>query len=135
MTDNSVLQRFQRAVGTPAAADTAAEAVEDYGAFGWLRGIRDRAIFLELRKKDGNIRAVGYAWLQELDFDPSIGITLHLPTGKIRILGRNLNAENRLNIRLFQGITCQRVPFLQEADEVALMQAPETQTVVERIEW
>ena len=37
--------------------------LEDFGAFGWLRGIRDRAIMLEIRHRDGRVPAFGYAWL------------------------------------------------------------------------
>ncbi len=33
---------------------------DDLGSFGWLRGIRDRAIMLELRQKNGNVVAIGY---------------------------------------------------------------------------
>ena len=38
------------------------DGLEDYGAFGWLRGIRDLAIMLEIRQKDGKISAFSYAW-------------------------------------------------------------------------
>ena len=47
-----------------------------WAAFGFLRGVRDRAIMLELRHRDGRISAVGYAWLSGAEFDPSAGITL-----------------------------------------------------------
>ena len=33
-------------------------AVDDFHSFGWLRGIRERASMLELRKKSGNVLAV-----------------------------------------------------------------------------
>lgn len=111
------------------------EVSDDCGAFGFLRGTRDRAIMLELRKKDGNIRAVGYAWLSLMEFDPSIGIILHLANQKIRIFGRNLNGEHRPNVRLFQGILRHRVPWLQEADEPSLMQSGDHEAVIEKIEW
>ncbi len=113
-----------------------AEALDDLVSFGWLRGMRDRAIMLELRKKDGNILAVGYGWLERAEFDPSEGITLHLGAGRtIRIRGRNLNAEIRPSIKLFEGITRHRVSFIQEAGEPALMLPRPNETVVEAIEW
>lgn len=114
---------------------TEAEMLDDLGVFGWLRGIRDRAIMLELRKKDGNVMAVGYAWLERAEFDPSVGITLHLVGKTIRIKGRNLNTELRPNVRLFQGIARHRVPWIQEADGPTTMDAQGKGTLIEKIEW
>lgn len=111
------------------------EPVDDFSAFGFLRGARDRALMLELRKKDGNVIALGYAWLEKAEFDPSVGITLHFGSQKITIRGRNLNAEIRPNVRLFQSLLRHRVPWIQEADEPAAMQAGKGDTLVERIEW
>ena len=112
-----------------------AERSEDLGAFGYLRGVRDRAVMLELRKKTGVVRAIGYAWLERVDFDASEGITLHASGQKIRIIGRCLNVEVRPNVRLFQGLIRHRVPWLQEADEPADMAAGERDVVIERIDW
>ncbi len=77
MTD-SVLQKFASRTGEGAEPSPEAEQLDDLGAFGWLRGVRDRAVMLELRRKDGNILAVGYAWLDKAEFNPSQGITLSL---------------------------------------------------------
>jgi hypothetical protein len=117
-----------------AAATEESETTDDLGAFGWLRG-RDRAVMLELRKKNGNVLAVGYGWLERVELDPSEGITLHLVGQKILIKGRNLNAAVRPDIRLFQGITRHKVPFIQEADGPTALQAGKSATVIERIEW
>lgn len=114
---------------------TETEELDDLGAFGWLRGVRDRAVMLELRKKDGNVLAVGYAWLERAEFDPSVGITLHVVGKTIRIKGRNLNAELRANVRLFQGITRHRVPWIQEADQPTAMESQGKGILVEKIEW
>jgi hypothetical protein len=108
---------------------------DDLGAFGCLRGARDRALMLELRKKTGNIRAIGYAWLQRIEFDPSKGITLLGAGEKIQLIGRHLNAEVLPNLRLFQSLVRQRVLWVQEADEATLLQAKDHQTLIERIEW
>lgn len=138
---DSVLDRFNRPAAKAASPSVLAsvepdpEELDDYGAFGWLRGVRDKAIMLELRRKDGSVRAIGYAWLPVIDFDPSKGITLTYHGTKILIIGRNLNAENRPNIRLFQGIVRHRVPFIQEADRASIMMAEPAATIVERIEW
>jgi hypothetical protein len=110
------------------------EEVADLGAFGWLRGVRERAVMLELRKRDGSAMAMGYAWLQRVDFDPSGTMTLHFGEKRIEITGRNLNGEQRPHVRLFDGILRQRVPWIREADEPESMTAGKRATVIESIE-
>jgi hypothetical protein len=138
MSDNAVLQRYVTGRDSrPGVAGNHAEAdaCDDLGAFGWLRGIRDRAVMLELRRKDGSIVAIGYGWLDRVQFDPSEGITLSAAGQKIRIRGRNLNAEIRPSVRLFEGIARHRVPWIREADRSAGLQAGDRDTVVDSIEW
>src|SRR5262245_43512440 len=134
MTDKTILERYG-ARGPAGEGSADAEAVDDFGAFGWLRGIRDSARMLELRKKDGNILAIGYGWLEKVEFNPSEGITLSIVGRTIRIKGRHLNGEVRRAVRLFEGITRHRVPWLREADEPDSMEAGDDATVIERIEW
>ncbi len=134
---DKVLQRYTGRSGNETINSAAMEEIEiadDLGAFGWLRG-RDRAIMLELRKHNGNIVAVGYSWLERVEFDPSEGITLHVAGQKIRIRGRNLNSEARPNVRLFQGITRHKVAWIQEADSASGLQVGNEATIVERIDW
>lgn len=64
-----------------------------------------------------------------------MGITLHVGGQTITLRGRNLNTEARPNVRLFQGITRHRVPWIQEADEPAAMEFQGQGTLVEEIEW
>lgn len=130
MTD-SVLTKYTR---KPDDSGEATEADEDLGAFGWLRGMRERSVMLELRHKDGNITAIGYAYIEKMEFDPSAGITLHALGKVIRIQGRNLNTEVRPNVRLFQGLTKHRVPWIQAADEPARHDISAVSTNIERIE-
>ncbi len=117
-----------------AGATEESETTDDLGAFGWLRG-RDRAIMFELRKKTGNILAIGYSWLERVEFDPSEGITLHVVGQKIRITGRNLNGVVRPGVRLFQGVTRHKVPWIQEADGPTALQAGKSATIIDKIEW
>ena len=137
MSDSAVLQRYvtsrESRIGI-AAENAEADACDDLGAFGWLRGIRDRAVMLELRRKDGSIVAIGYGWLERVQFDPSEGITLSAAGQKIRIRGRNLNAEVRPTVRLFEGITRHRVPWIQEADRATGLEAGDRETVIDAIE-
>ncbi|HEX2839356.1 MAG TPA: hypothetical protein VHN77_14660 [Phycisphaerales bacterium] len=111
------------------------ESLDDLGCFGWLRGVRDRALMLELRKNDGSIMAVSYGYLERAEFDPTDGITLHVMGRTVRITGRNLNAEIRPNLRLFHGITRYRVPWIQEAGSLDQLGADDKGVVVEGVEW
>lgn len=138
MNDKTILQRhFSRTNESNAGGgdETDAEGTDNLGSFGWLRGMRERAVMLELRKKDGNVLAVGYGWLEKAEFNPSEGITLSVAGQKIRIKGRNLNAEVRSAVRLFEGITRHRVPWVQEAGEPESMESDEKTTLIEDVEW
>jgi hypothetical protein len=132
---------FQKQSGQPRAptgeaehAASEADAMDDLGSFGFLRGVRDRAVCLELRKKTGNITAIPYGWIEKLEFDPSEGITLYAGGARIRIRGRNLNAAIRATVRLFEGIARHRVAWIQEADEPSRLQADRNATVIDSIE-
>lgn len=134
MSDETLLERY---IGTQGARNSEQPETDcaDCRAFGWLRGVRDFARMLELRRRDGNIVAVDYARLERAEFNPSEGITLTVGGQTIRIRGRNLNAEVRPSVRLFEGITRHRVPWIREADRSAGLQAGERETVVDAIEW
>jgi hypothetical protein len=134
--NDSVLRKY---IGGKPAVDESltaieADSLEDLGAFGWLRGVRDRAIMLELRHKDGRVSALGYAWLAHAEFDPSDGITLHFAGKMVRITGRNLNGEARPNVRMFAGIVRHRVPWIQEADRPMALEAASNATIIEHVE-
>ncbi len=110
------------------------ECLDDLGAFGWLRGVKDRAIMLELRRRDGSIVALNYAWLERADFDPSTGIALEFARALVRIKGRNLNQEIRQSVQLFSGIIRHRVPWIQEADSASVLVALADETLIDLIE-
>lgn len=135
MADSSILHRFSRPGSEAMARVNDDELCDDLGSFGWLRGVRDRSTMLELRKKNGNILAIGYGWMDRAEFDPSEGITLHLSGQRIQIQGRNLNAEVRPLVRLFEGITRHRVTWIQEADEPRRVEAGGSTLVIDSILW
>jgi hypothetical protein len=114
-----------RRSGQTATAPRKPEATKSttWAALGWLRDVQERAVMLESRHKDGRITGKGYSWLQSAEFDPSSGIRLNFSGETIRITGRSLNAEARPNIRLFAGILRHRVPWIQEADGAAVIEA------------
>jgi len=138
MSDSPLLQRYLTE-RDPALGKRAEHidpgTTEDLNAFGWLRGVGDRAIMLELRHKNGNITALNYTMLERVEFNPSEGITLFFNGQKIQIKGRNLNNEVRPQVRLLDGIMRHRVPWVQEADRGVLLNADEQETVVTVIEW
>ncbi len=77
---------------------------------------------LEIRHRDGHITAFSYNVFDRAKFDPSDGIILKFAGAQVRIIGRNLNAEARPHLRLFEGITRHRVSWIQEADEPTAME-------------
>jgi hypothetical protein len=110
------------------------DGTENCGAFGWLRGSKERAIFLEFRLKDGNVFAVGYTWLEKVSYNPSEGITLKFTNASIRIAGRNLAGQMRPGLSLLNGILTHKVPWVAQADSAAAMLADKQAVVIERIE-
>ena len=130
MTDSILSKYTTRSTTEP---DDPLLETEDLGAFGWLRGLRERAVMLELRHKSGNVTAIAYVMIEKLEFNPSDGITIHALGQRFRLQGRNLNTEARPQVRLFQGLTRHRVPWIQEADEPARIEST-SGTVIERIE-
>jgi hypothetical protein len=135
MSDSLIDKYAKRSPAAGESRPDDADGAEDLGSFGWLRGVRDRAIMLELRKKGGHVMAIGYAWLERADFDPSDGITLHVGGRCVRINGTRLNADARPSIRLFDGIVRHRVPWIREGDRSELLAAGDDKVVVESIVW
>lgn len=138
MSDSDLLHRFiDRVTDTRDSLEQRLdnEPWDDLGAFGWLRGVRERAVMLELRRRDGDVLAVGYGWLERAEYDPSRGITLHVAGQPIRIRGSSLNAPVRPQVRLFEGIVRHCVPWIREAGMGERMRASEGACTVEAIEW
>jgi hypothetical protein len=111
------------------------EEVQDYGAFGFLRGIHERAVSLELRKKNGNVLAIGYSWIERMELDLSMGITLLVGGKQIRITGRDLDREVKPHVRLFSAMAQHRVPWIQEADESQRFLALAGVPVIDELKW
>ena len=131
MSEPSVLTPFSKKLATaPARAEADGETIENFGPFHFLRGIRDRSIMLQLCRKDGDIVALSYGLLDRADFNPSVGITLKFGAQRVKIMGRNLNAEVRPHVRLFEGIVRHRVTLVREMDEPTFMAADRQAVVV-----
>jgi hypothetical protein len=137
MSASTMLQRFTDRIGDGAedGGISDAEGTENLGNFGLLRGTRDRAQMLELRRKGGDIRAIGYGWIHKVDFDPSGLLTLYAGDETIRVKGRNLNNVARQQTSLLGGIMRHRVPWIVESDQSGILLADKNAVVVESIEW
>ena len=131
-----LLDKYTRGSTLPASSSGEESSdAEDFGCFGWLRGIRDRATMLQLQKKDGRILALPYGWLEAIELIPERGITLHLPGRKVRITGSGLNVEARPAVRLFDGLARHRVPWVRETSRPELLQPGGSGLIVEAITW
>jgi len=130
-----LIDRYTQSSATSGTTDDSGLEPEDLGCFGWLRGVRDRAIMLELRKKDGHILAIGYGWIERMEFVPEEGIVLHLPGRKISIKGSGLNSDTGTSARLFGGLTRQRVPWIRESDHSEHLRSEQSTVFIECITW
>jgi hypothetical protein len=133
MNDSLFKQFVHRVDPGSDAKEVESEAADDFGAFGFLRGVRDRAIMLELRLKDGSVRAFGNSWLERVEFDPSEGYSLYFGSHVVRIEGRNLAQEVRPNVRLLDGLMRHRIVWLREFSEPEVMRAGADALVIESI--
>ena len=112
---------------------------EDYcPAYGYLRGIRERALSLEVRFRDGNSDWFPYSWLGPVRFNPSVGLLLKF-TGDTMILvlirGSNLDTLVNQSINLTdRGIGRHRILWLREMDEEEMRQAGNAKPTIDRIE-
>ncbi len=136
-----------RAEGPPAAADAggepegngapgaAGEEEVNTAAYGYFRGVHERAVYLSLQRLRDDWLAPGYAWLPCPVWKPSGGgkgrgaaIVLEYVTGlKVTIRGRNLTP-------LYDRLLRQQVFRVTEMGEEADRYLPEEATVVYAIE-
>jgi hypothetical protein len=134
--NDSVLKQFSpRSVVAAVRPETEPDEVDDFVAFGFLRGVRDRALMLALRSKSGSVTAFGYGWLEKIEYDPSGSITLQFGKDIVKLIGRNLNAEVRPNVRLVDALMRHKVPYVQESGGAAAMTAAKDAAVIDRIEF
>jgi hypothetical protein len=132
--EKSVKERLSSLTSRAVGRDSEDEVLEDLGICGWLHGIRDRALFLELRFKTGNIHALGYSWLEHAEFDPSEGITLYFVGHMVKVCGSNLHLPLRNHIHLFDALLRHRVPWIQEMDRPSASIAGEKQPIITKIQ-
>jgi hypothetical protein len=120
--------------GGPAETDSEEE---ECLAFGYLRGIRDRALSLELRFADGNRVAYPYSWLGPASYNPSAGLLLKFVGDLVYLVlleGSNLNALVNGCTNLYdRGIQRHRVTWVREMTRQQVEKAGEAEVTIERI--
>lgn len=94
------------------------ESEEDFGSFGYLRGIKERSIMLEFRFLNGNTEAMPYHSLERLVYNPSEGLLLQFHDGKIRLKGQKFNTVQSNGIVFLQALLRNRITWVQESDEL-----------------
>lgn len=111
------------------------EEIDDHQSFGVVRGIRERAVMLELRQKDGSILALHYSWLERAEFDPSTGITLTFGGHTVKLTGRNLNGhgDTEPQVRLFASLVRHRVAWVCESGGDDVFRVSPGMTFIDRI--
>jgi hypothetical protein len=108
-------------------------------AFGYLRGIEDKAVAMEFRLRDGNRMGFPYAWLGTWQYNPSEGLLLKF-SGDIvyLVLIRGSNLDQPLNegpINLTQaGLQRHRVLWLREMSEDEIRQVGATGPTIDSIQ-
>lgn len=133
MSDNPKTAFASRFASEPPSVVIEPEAEENLTAFGYLRGVKERALMLEMRLKDGSSVAYSYALLDRASFDPSDGIRLHFPRTEIVIRGRGLNQPAGPGAKLFDLLLRQRVTWIQEASRGDVLSQRTEKTIVEAI--
>jgi hypothetical protein len=110
---------------------------EECLAFGYLRGIRERALSIEFRFADGNSQAFPYNWLGPMKYNPSAGLLLKFTGDEITLVlleGSNLNALVKGSVNLYErGIQRHRVTWVREMPRDEAARAREGEVAVERI--
>ncbi len=108
-------------------------------AFGYLRGIADRANAVEFRFRDGNSVWFPYGWLGTWRYNPSEGLLLKFSGDLVYlVLIRGSNLDKPLNegaINLTRGgLQRHRVLWLREMTEEDIRQVGETGPTIDSIE-
>src|SRR5262245_14470696 len=136
MADSTDLMRKLREATGPRPDRLPEADEEECAAFGYLRGVRERAAHVEFRLADGGRLALPYSWLGACLFEPSSGVLLGF-AGDLNYLvlvqGSNLNRPppavgfyERLLLR-------HRVTFVREMTTPEIDRAAEGEVTVDRI--
>lgn len=136
---SSLLEGVADRRGRPAPKEAEECDEQACAAFGYLRGLREQALMLELRFRDGDREWYPYNLLASCRYNPSVGILLRF-TGDVVTLvllrGSNLDAlihQGAVNLT-DMGIQRHRILWVRELDEAELRRAPKGEPTIDRIE-
>lgn len=108
-------------------------------AFGYVRGMTQRALAVELRLRNGTSETLPYNSLCSCRHDPSTGLLLKFTNGDVLtlvlILGSNLDAElpdRDINLTN-RGLQRHKVTFIREMDEDEVVNAGEGEPTIDHI--
>jgi hypothetical protein len=143
MTDKSTTDWLKQNVhfqGHAGALTKEAEAEEaSVAAFGYLRGIKDKANAVEFRFKDGNTVWFPYSLMGACRYDPSTGILLKFSGDLIYVVlirGSNLDQpinDGHMNLTS-GGLQRHRVVWIREMPEEDIRNIGETGPTIDSIE-
>jgi len=108
-------------------------------AFGYLRGIRERAEALELRFQNGNSMWFPYTWLGNWQYNPSDGLLIKFSgdlTYLVLIRGSNLDrplSDTTTNLTS-SGLQRHRIVWMREMNAEEARQVGETAPTIDSIE-
>jgi hypothetical protein len=110
---------------------------ESCAAFGFRRGIADRALTIEFRLANGNSRAYPYSWVGEMTYNPSVGLLIQFVGEMVHFVlieGTNFNATVNGAVNLFEtGLLRQRVTWIREMSRSEAGRARPGEVVIDRI--
>lgn len=108
-------------------------------AFGYLRGLQDRALAVRFCFRNGNSICLPYAWLGPWEYNPSVGLLVKF-TGDAVVLvlirGSNLDAQvGGASVNLTdRGLQRHRIVWVREMDQDELRRTGEGEPTVDRID-
>ena len=127
-----------RATTTPSPDDPAEDGEGACGAFGYLRGTRDKALAVAFRFADGNTETLPYSHLAGWRFDPSVGLLLRYTADVVTLVlvrGSNLDVPVGAGVDLLAGgLQRHRVVWVREMDAAAVKAVGDTGPTVDKIE-
>lgn len=110
-----------RAIQNDSAKSVDQEQIDDCGAFGWLRGSRDRVPMLQIRLRTGQIALMNYAFFQPGNYDPSGALILKFGSDKVEIRGENLMQEVQPGITLLRCLQYHRASWIAESESSLIL--------------
>jgi hypothetical protein len=134
-----ILHQDKPAGNLPTRMAETEDAEASCGAFGYLRGIADRATSVEFRFRDGNSAWFPYGWLGPWRYNPSEGLLLKFSGDLVYLVlirGSNLDLplkEGAINLTS-GGLQRHRVVWIREMTEADIKQVGEKGPTIDSIE-